>query len=191
MHSCTAEMARAPDRITGIMARMTVTLRALRGEPDEMADLQRVLEGAPAYFELTTGHPPGAAEAQSLFTVLPPDGVGYDRKLDWGIVTEAGLVGCIDVLRGWPAADTAHLGLMLIDEDHVGQGIGRAAFEALERQVRQWPEITRLRAAVVATNAQVLPFWERMGFARTGEVKPYRYDKLHSESMILEKRLSN
>jgi GNAT superfamily N-acetyltransferase len=183
-------MKRAPLSIAGIMGHMTVTLRPLRGELDEMADLQRVLEGAPTYFELTTGHPPGAAEAQSLFTVLPPEGLDYADKFDWGIVTEAGLVGCIDVLRGWPTADTAHLGLMLISEDHVGQGIGRAAFEALEHEVRRWPGITRLRAAVVATNAQVLPFWKRMGFTETGEVKPYVYDKLHSESIILAKHLT-
>jgi RimJ/RimL family protein N-acetyltransferase len=170
------------------MGPVTVTLRPLTGDPDEMAELQTVFEAAPQYFELTTGLPPGAAEAQSLYISLP-DGFDYDHKFDWGIRTGADLVGCIDVLRGWPVEDTAHIGLMLISEDHTGQGIGRAAFGALEAELRQWPEITRLRAAVVATNVQVLPFWRRMGFAETGEVKPYRYGTLHSESIILEKPL--
>jgi RimJ/RimL family protein N-acetyltransferase len=172
----------------GMMPGVTVKLRLLKGEPEEMAELQRVLEGAPTYAERVTGYPPGAADAQSAFTILP-EGVDHADKFVWGLITDEGMVGCIDVIRGWPSADTAHVGLFLIDEAHTRQGLGQAAFEALEAEVREWPGITSLRAAVVATNAEVLPFWQRMGFAETGEVKPYRHDQLVSESIILAKKL--
>jgi hypothetical protein len=119
---------------------MTVKLHLLKGEPKEMAELQRVLEGAPNYAERVTGLPPGAAEAQSTFTIVP-EGIGYSDKFVWGVMVDDGMVGCIDVIRGWPS-----------------------------------PE--------------VLPFWHRMGFVEIGEVKPYRYDKLNSHSIILTKRLS-
>lgn len=56
--------------------------------------------------------------------------------------------------------------------------------------MRHWPEIESLRVAVVRTNADVLPFWRRMGFTETGETKIYTYDKLVSESIILPKSLS-
>jgi hypothetical protein len=43
---------------------------------------------------------------------------------------------------------------------------------------------------VVRTNDQVLSFWRRMGFAETGEVRPWRYDKLRSEAILMDKPLS-
>ena len=154
-----------------------------------MAALQAVLEGAPSYAERVTGHPPGAADAQGMYTILPPE-IGYDDKFVWGVELDGELVGCIDVIRGWPQPDISHLGLLLIDEAHTGQGLGRAAYEELEAQVRRWPGIRHLRAAVVATNDDVLGFWLRMGFSKTGETKPYRYDKLVSETIILTKPLN-
>ena len=52
------------------------------------------------------------------------------------------------------------------------------------------PEIERARLAVLEANAAAAqPFWERHGFAATGERKPYRYDKLVSTSILFEKPL--
>lgn len=54
----------------------------------------------------------------------------------------------------------------------------------------RWTAVARIRLAVVDTNARVAtPFWERMGFAPTGEQKPYRYDKLESTVRLMEKPL--
>ncbi len=163
---------------------VTVTLRLVTGEPAEMASLQGVLDAAPAYAERVTGQPPGAADAQSLFSILP-DGVDYSSKFVWAVMHDATMVGCIDVIRGWPAADTALVGLLLISEPYVRRGLGTAAFQAMQTEVGGWPEIRRLRAAVVETNADVLVFWAGLGFRETGETKPYRYDKLVSRTRIL------
>ncbi len=67
---------------------------------------------------------------------------------------------------------------------------GRGAYAPVESEIRNWPDATSLRAAVVATNAEVVAFWTRMGFIDTGERKPYRYDKLTSQSWILTKHLT-
>lgn len=154
-----------------------------------MAALQRVLKGAPTYAELVTGHPPGAAEAQSLFTALPP-GITCDSKYLYGFMTDVPeLVGCADLIRGWPTHSTALIGLLLLDEEHQGQGIGESAYQEVEAKVRHWPEIDVLRVAVVRADAAVLPFWQQVGFTETGEVRPYVYEELVSESIILGKRL--
>ena len=99
------------------------------------------------------------------------------------------MVGCADVIRGWPSVDTAHIGLLVLDESHVGRGLGGGASEAIEALVRRWPQVSTLRLAIVATNAEVVAFWDRLGFSETGEVRPYHYDKLVSESIILTKPL--
>lgn len=99
------------------------------------------------------------------------------------------MVGCADLIRGWPIPSTALIGLLLLDEAHQGHGLGRSAYQAVEAKVRRWPEIDILRVSVVRSSAAVLPFWRRVGFIETGEVRPYVYDKLLSESIILAKPL--
>ncbi len=154
-----------------------------------MASLQRILEAAPTYTELVTGHPPAAADAKSLFSALP-SGMTYDSKYLYGFMTDVPqMVGCADVIRGWPASDTALLGVLLLDGAHQGRGVGTSGYQQIEAKVRQWPEIDVMRVAVVHSDAAVLPFWRQVGFAETGEIKPYVYDTLTSESIILAKPL--
>jgi RimJ/RimL family protein N-acetyltransferase len=168
------------------MADMSTHLKPLQGTEAEIAEMQRVLEGAPTYFELTTGHPPGAAEGQSLFTSLPP-GFDYRDKFVWAIRHDDRSVGCIEVIKGWPEPGTVIIGLFLLQESSAGLGIGGEAYRLLEAELRGWSGITTIRAAVVATNRQVLGFWERMGFTQTGEIKPFRYEQFVSDAIILTK----
>lgn len=168
---------------------MDIYLRLLTGQPCEMAALQHILEAAPTDAELVTGHPPGAAEAQSLFAALPP-GMTSDSKYLYGFMTDVPqLVGCADLIRGWPTHSTALLGLLLLDQEHQGHGLGESAYQEVEAKVRRWPEIDMLRVSIVRSSAAVLPFWRDVGFVETGEVRPYVYDKLASESIILAKSL--
>ncbi len=166
-----------------------VTVRELTGEPSQMSALQGVLEAAPDYACRVTGYPPGNADAQSTFIALP-DGKTYDDKFVYGIYLNHEMVGCADVIRGYLTEDTALIGLLLISERHQRQGIGKLAYSHLESAIRVWHGIKKIRIGVVITNDIVLPFWKSLGFVETGEVKPYRYDKLESETLILEKRIS-
>src|SRR2546423_5778588 len=165
--------------------RRVTSLRLLAGEREEMAALQRVLEDAPRYAERITGAPPGPADAQSTYSVLP-EGKGYDDKFVYGVYDGDQMIGCADVIRHWPRPGTAHIGLLLIAEGHERRGHGRVAYEALEREARGWGA-KRLRIGVVATNEDVLPFWRKLGFVPTGEVKPYRYGPIQSQVTVLEK----
>jgi GNAT superfamily N-acetyltransferase len=162
-----------------------IVLRPLSGEHAEMQALQRVLEGAPRYAERITGAPPGAADAQSAYSALP-EGKSYDDKFVFGIYAGGEMIGCADVIRGWPRTDTAHIGLLLVAERHQRRGYGLAAYDAIEQEAHGWGA-KRMRIGVVRTNEEVLPFWEKLGFAPTGEVKPYRYGPVVSEVLILEK----
>jgi GNAT superfamily N-acetyltransferase len=170
------------------MSREPVTIRLLVGERSEMAELQRVIEDAPTYAQLVTGVPPGAADAQSTYTILP-EGKTYEDKFVFGIYCGDEMVGCADLIRGYPDAVTAYLGLLLVSEKHQRQGIGRRAFQLLEECVRGWRTYDRIRVAVVRTNDGVISFWRRLGFEPTGEIKPYRYGSVVSESILFEKCL--
>jgi RimJ/RimL family protein N-acetyltransferase len=147
-----------------------LTLRPLTGQPAEMAALQCVLEAAPAYFETVTGGPPGGAEAQSTFTALPP-GKNYDDKFVWGLYEGEVLIGCADVIRGYPVREKAVIGLLLLAEPWQRRGLGRAFATLIEQAIAAWPEIRRLRIGVVASNGGALAFWRKLGYSATGEIK--------------------
>ena len=113
--------------MTDLQPRLSTALilRLLRGEPPEMAALQCVLEMAPAYYQSMTGAPPCGALAQSIFTALPPDKT-YDDKFVWGLYAGDAMIGCVDVIRGYPVRDKALIGLLLLAEHWQRRGLGRA-----------------------------------------------------------------
>ncbi|RYZ75149.1 MAG: GNAT family N-acetyltransferase, partial [Proteobacteria bacterium] len=99
------------------------------------------------------------------------------------------LIGCIDVLIGYPSQETAMLGLLIISELHQSKGYGREALALLEDQLHQYPQIQKIRIGVVETNSEVLSFWKKQGVAEIGERKPYVNGDVRSEVLVLEKFL--
>ena len=168
--------------------RAAIAVRRLDGRPPELRELQRVLEEAPDYALRVTGAPPGDADAQSVFTALPA-GKTFADKFVFAIDRDRELVGCADVIRGYPHPATAMLGLFLLSEKHQRRGIGCHAYCLLEEIVRSWGSCERMRIGVVRSNAQVIPFWTRFGFTPTGETRPYRHGAVASEVVVFEKRL--
>ena len=164
-----------------------LTLRLLTGHPVQMAALQCVLEATPGYFQSVTGRPPGQAEAQSLLSALPPD-KGYADKFLWGFYCDEALIGCADVIRGYPVPEKAVIGLLLLAEAWQRRGLGRAFALLLEQAIAAWPEITTLRIGVVKTNTGAHLFWRGLGFAETGEVKQGGPEWV-SDVRVLEKPL--
>lgn len=164
-----------------------LTLRLLTGRPAEMAALQCVLEAAPAYFRCVTGAPPRGALAQSTFTALPPDKT-YDDKFVWGFYSGDAMIGCADVIRGYPVPDKAVIGLLLLAENWQRRGLGRALATLLEQAIAGWNEIATLRVGIVASNTGALAFWRKLGYSETGEVKPAASGFV-AETIVLEKPL--
>jgi ribosomal protein S18 acetylase RimI-like enzyme len=170
------------------MKRSDVAIRLLTGDPAQMATLQHVLECAPKYAERVTGAPPGAADGQSTFTILP-EGKSYEDNFVFGISFSNEMVGCIDLIRGYPRTNVSTLGLLLVAEEHQRAGIGRQAYALLEQFVRHWGSCEVIRLGVIMNNSEVSHFWRKLGFVETGETKPYRYGSISSQIIIMEKPL--
>jgi len=165
-----------------------VDVRLLHGNPAEIEKLQKVLEGAPNYSKRITGCPPGADDAESLCSIIP-EGVDYEDKFVYGIYLDKEMIGCIDVLRGYPKEGTALIGLFLLAETYQQKGYGSLAFELLKKHLSRWEECQILRLGNVRTNEVVFPFWKKMGFAEIGEVKPFNYNEIESEVVVMERPL--
>jgi GNAT superfamily N-acetyltransferase len=152
-----------------------------------MEALQCVFMADPDYCGRVIGHIPGLDEMGG--TELPA-GKTEDHRYLFGVYLKAEMIGCADLLRGYPDEKTALLGLLLLSEKHHGRGRGAQAYYELEKVAQRWPEISVIRGAVIATNDLVIPFWRKLGFLDTGVRKPYRSGEVISEATVLEKRLT-
>ncbi len=163
-----------------------LTIRILKQTPEDLVSLQRVLESAPDYSYRTTGGLPGQADAQAVFTMLP-EGRTYDNKFVYGIFWNTEMVGCIDVIRGYPDKNSAWIGLLLLSERHQHKKFGGQAYKLLESQIRMWTEISDIQLAVVSTNDIVMPFWRKLGFTETGRRTPYQVNQVKADSIVMRK----
>ena len=133
------------------------------------------------------GAPPGRAEAQSTFTALPPNKT-YEDKFVWGLYAGEAMIGCADVIRGYPVREKAVIGLLLLAQPWQRRGLGRAFAQLVEQAIGVWPEIERLRIGVVAVNEGALAFWRKLGYRETGEIKAN--PEFVREVVVLEKPLA-
>ena len=163
-------------------------MRALGNTPRGAALLQRVVEAAPRFAQLLSGAAPGPHEGEEILSLLP-EGKTADDKFVYSVELDGVCIGCIDLIRGYPDAATAHIGLLLLAQAYEGCGLGSASLARIETLVRAWPECSRLRVGIVERNARALAFWTRHGFAPTGESRPYGVDPIGSRVLFYAKPL--
>ena len=166
---------------------MVTVIRDL--DEDDVDALQDLIESCPAYAERVTGHPPGPADALSALITVPPDFDPSDKR-GIGLGEDGVLTAFADLLFGWPDPAAAHVGLLMVHGANQGRGVGRRLHDAVLDRAREETGMTRMRLGIVEPNApHAEPFWRALGYTPTGEVKPYRYDKLDSTVSIWERPL--
>ena len=102
----------------------TPTLRSIdRRLSNDVDRLQAVLEGAPEYSLVVEGRLPPSNAAIELLDALPP-GKDHSDKYVYEVVHEAEVVGCLEMVRGYPDTDIAFIGLLLFREGYQGRGFG-------------------------------------------------------------------
>lgn len=153
-------------------------------DASHVRDLQRLLEAAPSYAWIIEGKPPAANAAEELLTETPP-GKMADDKLVLGIFDESGLVGCLDLIRGYPSPETAYIGLLLFRESHQGKGLGVEALAHADALAASW-NCSLLRLGVIATNLQALSFWSREGFR---EVCRKPMPRFMADAIVMERHV--
>ena len=165
-------------------------MKLLTNSNTSIAQLQKVFEESPEYALCVTGLPPHHNEARDMFYLLP-QGKTYEKKYVFGLFMGEKIIGCIDIVRGYPDAGTAFLGLLLISEKHQRKGFGREAYHQLEAFTSQWKECFKVRLAVVACNPSAIDFWTSLGFIPTGERTEYNNKRIQTDAILFEKQLRN
>lgn len=84
--------------------------------------------------------------------------------------TEGEMIGVVDFVpkdfEGDPQA--AYLALLMIAKPFRSLGFGKAVVDAVEHQIREDPQVTKVLAGVQVNNPDALRFWLRRGYQVTG-----------------------
>lgn len=157
--------------------------------PDQSAAVQRIMESNANYSLRVTGAATAPGSAEEVLRALPP-GVEVSQKVDLGLWAGQELVAFADVIVGWPTAAEAHIGLLITHGARHGEGLGRTVHDVVVDLVGRNPRIQTLRLSIVDTNADLAdPFWKKLGYEPTGEVKPYCSGGLESVARIWSRRV--
>ncbi|MGV8987565.1 MAG: GNAT family N-acetyltransferase [Cypionkella sp.] len=138
-------------------------------EATDRPAVSALLDSAQDYYKLWLGHAPGAAQVDDVYRASPP---GCDPKNSFrlGLWLDDRLCGVAELSFGFPDAQDAYLGLMVLAPRARGQGEGSAFYAHIEElaRARGCPQIY---LAVLDANPRGRAFWERKGFAATGVVR--------------------
>jgi len=104
---------------------------------------------------------------------------------------DGGLAGCVYLKK---AGDKLYLGMLSVSPVRQGGGIGRRLMAAAMEHARQ-QGCTAVRITVISLRDELIGWYERQGFRRTGEIEPFhagdRFETLKQplELAVLEKQV--
>ncbi|GAB5487651.1 MAG: GNAT family N-acetyltransferase [Parasphingorhabdus sp.] len=84
------------------------------------------------------------------------------------------LIGCVQLSR---VTDTvSYLGLLTVNPDMQAGGIGKKIIAAAERFVQESWHSNAMEMTVIGKRDDLIAYYERRGFRRTGETRPFPMD---------------
>jgi|EndMetStandDraft_5_1072996.scaffolds.fasta_scaffold23814_6 GNAT superfamily N-acetyltransferase len=129
-------------------------------------DLQTLCCACADYFREISGLPPGPAEAQAMFTAIPPHG-DYRKKRLWGVYEGERLIGVADGAFDHPRPGHFWIGLLMLEPAARRSGRGGAIVEAIETHARG-EGAHMLSLAVKKDYPAAQAFWTSQGFSAVG-----------------------
>ena len=157
--------------------------------PDDIPQIQSLLERCQEFWWITEGRGVPADAASVNFTDAPPN---YDpsRITFLGVYSPAGrLVGFLTTPPDYPQPGDWYIGLMVLDPDVRGKGLGEAVYRAFEAWVASAGG-KRILLAVVDDNPRGRNFWDRMGFKPLRAVPPRVHGKKTQGMVEMVRRIS-
>jgi len=100
------------------------------------------------------------------------------------------LIGCVQVARA--GEGRAYLGMLTIDPALQASGLGRRLLLAAEQEAVARFAARRMEMTVIHRRAELIAWYERRGYAPTGERRPFPVDPPRPELdfVVLEKALA-
>jgi len=102
-------------------------------------------------------------------------GAMLSDRLQRVLVAEEGarLMGCVQVRD---QGDVAYLGMLSVDPALQARGLGKLLIDAAEATARDAFRSKRMEMTVIEQRAELIAYYERRGYARTSETRPFPLD---------------
>ncbi|MGW2839331.1 GNAT family N-acetyltransferase [Streptomyces sp. NPDC001493] len=71
--------------------------------------------------------------------------------------------------------DAAYFGMFSVRPGHQGAGLGKTVIAEAERVAREEWGATEMQMTVISVRAELIAFYERRGYGRTGRMSPFPY----------------
>ena len=99
------------------------------------------------------------------------------------------LIGCVQVARA--GDDRTYLGMLTVEPSLQASGLGRRLLIAAETEAVSRFGARRMEMTVIHRRTELIAWYERRGYAATGETRPFPVDPPRSELefVVLEKGL--
>jgi GNAT superfamily N-acetyltransferase len=152
---------------------------------DRSSQVQNIFEGSQQYFLNTTRSRVQPNYAIKEMTDSPPlekQAPTY-RKFFCLISLDGLAIGVADLHKDHPKAAICYIGLLLINETHQKQGIGRAVYAELEQFIKTELNCSTIRLGVSQDN-DVEGFWLKVGFERNGH--SYIFESEGHQNQVIE-----
>ena len=115
------------------------------------------------------GKEPSHALIQQDLTLLPPNKT-LDEKYDVGFFDGNMLIAVLDLIDGYPTADTAFIGFFMLNIAEQGHGLGSSMIDALCTYLKD-TGFHAVRLGIDRENPQSMHFWKKNGFLPLYEVR--------------------
>lgn len=80
------------------------------------------------------------------------------------------IIGCVHLEK---TGDAAYLGMFVVQPTRQGGGIGKQFMQAAEAEVQALWGVKKMWMSVISVRAELIAYYERRGYARTGRFKPF------------------
>ncbi|MFN7927726.1 MAG: GNAT family N-acetyltransferase [Blastocatellia bacterium] len=81
--------------------------------------------------------------------------------------------------------EASYLGMLVVRPDLQGRNLGKQLIAAAERFVQEEWGVRKMEMTVITVRTELLAFYERRGYRRTGIVKPFPTDR-EAEVLLVE-----
>lgn len=143
-----------------------------------------IFERSPGYFLSVEGCLPSMATVHEAITGKPAKmAPGYQKEFLLIKDENGESIGTLELHVNHPENDIAYIGLLLIKEDLIGKGIGRACYQAAEDYIRKNYGCRSIRLGVSDDN-DVSGFWSKLGFRSNG--RNYTWEGERKASNVVE-----
>ncbi|TBH20768.1 GNAT family N-acetyltransferase [Thermus thermamylovorans] len=147
----------------GAMRTLSLAFRPV--VPEDAPLLHRLFLQSPGYFALIGMEPPTLEDVVRDLATLEKD----ERRRAFLLLREGEAVGYMDYKLHYPEPQDATLSLLLIREDHQGQGLGQ---RALAHLMAHLAGAERLYVVVYGDNPRAKAFFQAQGFRHVKDGGP-------------------